>query len=149
MKARAGSGAVEFAFDGAMTLEPLPSVLSVEEPARISTGVNSQQTYQHPRSYGVNQHLHPYNFENRVVKLAGVDKPAETVSLFDSCTGHPAANIGNCWHPDYWPNGECHQTHNRVPPRHNGMANFAFADGHAKSMGAPETTSPTNMWELN
>lgn len=113
------------------------------------TSENSMQTYQHPRSYSVNQHLHPYSFEDTVVKLAAVDKPAQTVSLFDSCTGHPAANISNAWHPDYWPEGECHATSSRIPPRHNDMANFAFADGHAKSMTAPQTTEPVNMWEID
>ncbi|MFP4248924.1 MAG: prepilin-type N-terminal cleavage/methylation domain-containing protein [Armatimonadota bacterium] len=137
-----------FGFGWSRVIQPYISNIDILIcPSDISpTSETTLGTYQHPRSYSVNYALHPLNDG---MKAAGVEQPAQTVDVFDSCTGHPGATSANAWHEDYWPEGDCHSTNSRIPPRHNDMANFAFADGHAKSMGAPATTSPVDMWDLD
>ncbi len=73
-------------------------------------------------------------------KLPQIKYPAETVMFADSdWTGRPDVNYSNCYcfqHSSWGPAGF-------VPARHNGGANYTFADGHAKWHTMPlEPTSP-------
>jgi prepilin-type N-terminal cleavage/methylation domain-containing protein/prepilin-type processing-associated H-X9-DG protein len=118
------------------------------------TGTADQGTYQLPRSYSVNYTVH---LLDDGLKISEVEQPAQTISGADSCTGHPGIHsttysgnpIGSVWREDYWSEGECHAAYSRVPPIHNGMANFVFIDGHVKSMTAPNTTSPVHLWRID
>jgi prepilin-type N-terminal cleavage/methylation domain-containing protein/prepilin-type processing-associated H-X9-DG protein len=99
--------------------------------------------------------LRSYSFQQFLdfVKLARVKRTSETVMWFDGCqdswgpgrgykpsngyNGPIAAQTGwpsGCSN-DWWNTG----THGRpgfnFSPRHNGMGNVGFVDGHAKSMG--------------
>ncbi|MGI5818855.1 MAG: DUF1559 domain-containing protein [Armatimonadota bacterium] len=94
-------------------------------------------------------------FTDTGLKIAGFERPADTILLFDSychyvvrpsqvgfddTTYEPIPLPAEGWYSPAW--------HGGLYPRHNQQANFAFADGHAKSMGqAPGLSAFTyNNW---
>ncbi len=76
--------------------------------------------------YGINHIICP---SRTSTKLAEIKYPAETVIIADSDWTRSDTDYGtsNCWrinsgrHPSYF-----------LPDRHNGGANIAYVDGHAK-----------------
>jgi prepilin-type N-terminal cleavage/methylation domain-containing protein/prepilin-type processing-associated H-X9-DG protein len=94
-------------------------------------------------------------FNSTGLKLAAFEKPAETVMLFDSYCHYIVrpSQVGfndDTYEPLPLPDAGYYSPtwHGGLYPRHNEQANFAFADGHAKSMGqAPSLSSFTyNDW---
>jgi prepilin-type N-terminal cleavage/methylation domain-containing protein/prepilin-type processing-associated H-X9-DG protein len=79
-------------------------------------------------SYGANIRVTGRTFGRPVVKLAEIEYPAQTI-LFADSSGHADDNYSsnNMWrldasfHPSFF-----------IPARHNGGANIAYCDGHAK-----------------
>jgi len=93
-----------------------------------------QGTYGNYTSYGCNYLVTGRTFNLAVVKLSEIKYPAETLIFADSAwTGSTTDyHTSNAWrinasrHPSYF-----------VPARHNGGANMAFCDGHAKWHSIP------------
>jgi len=98
--------------------------------------------YQNPKSYAANYTFHPVGSS---FALAQVLKPAEAVSVVDSCTGYPGIHDDDVWSSTYWPDS-CNASASRIGPWHNQQSNVLFQDGHVKSMNAPDTTAPRHMW---
>ena len=78
-------------------------------------------------SYGINRSIFRTSYYGR--KLSEVKYPAETIIIADSdwtrstadYPGNNSYRIAASFHPSFF-----------IPARHNGGANIAFADGHAK-----------------
>lgn len=49
--------------------------------------------------------------------------------------------VSHCFPPEF------PGANNGPAPRHNGMANFAFVDGHVKHMAPVATIRPVNLWD--
>lgn len=100
--------------------------------------------------------------------MAGVNKPADTIMLAEKHNGGNISDFGpgcmftgvNWW--DYYGEAEIPNGNNlattaypngpdgAVTAKHSGQANFAFADGHCKSMKPSATNpDPKNHPELN
>ena len=85
------------------------------------------------------------------VALAQIPKPAETILLQDNgYVTNPAAapsqwieNGGGSWYAR-WPNNDPWYTSDpwRAVPRHNGLCNCAFLDGHGKAMKMDDLIGP-------
>jgi len=80
-----------------------------------------------------------------VQDISGIKEPASTIAIAEKRTGVPD------WHLD-WPvdllppfGGE----HSLEKTRHNGGANYIFADGHARWMKFTQTMKPVNLWVRN
>ncbi|MFO7947224.1 MAG: DUF1559 domain-containing protein [Armatimonadota bacterium] len=80
-------------------------------------------------SYGANRLVTGRTFDTPVVKLAEIEYPAQTVLFADSSwTGSTDDyHTSNQWRLQYG-----HHPSFFIPARHNGGANIAFCDGHAK-----------------
>lgn len=100
-----------------------------------------------------------YAINNRVsswdsgVAMAAVLTPAGTLLLADTApTNKYTLNSVIAGNPDWGlfaPYDTTAWTWDPPCERHNGMANFAFCDGHAKAMRADQTYSTTtSMWTL-
>ncbi len=98
------------------------------------------------RSYNCNGH-DAYNTPMRAnngQSLAAIVAPAQLILICEANEGWSEMNLDGCWS---WFNGG-------NPPAalfagHMGMCNFAFADGHVKSLKPSQTvsnTGPLNMW---
>ena len=82
----------------------------------------------YPLSYGINRSVY-LRYAYWGVKLPDVKYPAETIVIAESDWTHGPADYGGSnsyriaagYHPSFF-----------IPARHNGGANIAFADGHAK-----------------
>ena len=101
------------------------------------------------RSYNCNGH-DQYNTPMRANNgqaLAAATAPAQLILICEANEGWSEMNLDGCWS---WFNGG-------NPPAalfagHMGMGNFAFADGHVKSLKPSQTVSnngPLNMWALD
>ncbi len=82
----------------------------------------------HWMDYGANCHVMGASVPSAA--LAKIEYPSETVVMADSdCTRDTADG----WTYSYaWFISDTHYPYSFVPDRHNGGANFAFCDGHAK-----------------
>ncbi|MCE5238669.1 hypothetical protein LLH23_09270 [bacterium] len=97
--------------------------------------------------------------------MASVKYPAETIIFVDNGkVTNPAAapgawiedtTFGGAWYTR-WPNNTPYYTDDpvRAVPRHNGLCNSAFLDGHAKAMTMDALIGPaagaTNcLWDIN
>jgi prepilin-type N-terminal cleavage/methylation domain-containing protein/prepilin-type processing-associated H-X9-DG protein len=80
-------------------------------------------------AYGANLLVTGRTFDLPVVKLAEIRYPAETILFADSAwTGSTADYSAN----NQWRLRDYHHPSFFIPARHNGGANMAFCDGHAK-----------------
>ncbi|MFP3904720.1 MAG: DUF1559 domain-containing protein [Armatimonadota bacterium] len=86
-------------------------------------------TYHGCTSYGANRHIiRVLSWDDTPIKIADIEYPAQTLLYADS-SGHADDNYSpnNMWrlaasfHPSLF-----------IPARHNGGANLAYCDGHAK-----------------
>ena len=103
-----------------------------------------------PRDYG-------YNFALDAVSLAKIQYPAECIAISDSNNRDDIDQTQDCCGVGYLapaPRSGCCATNakwGRVMPRHNGGANHAFADGHAKweklSGNMHGNTAPARYWQ--
>jgi prepilin-type N-terminal cleavage/methylation domain-containing protein/prepilin-type processing-associated H-X9-DG protein len=104
---------------------------SADGPACSKSFSHEGQTYIQRGDYGINQTIHRRQTSSTAVwyKMTEIKYPAETVMLADSDWTRSKDDYpgNNCWridagrHPSYF-----------IPARHNGGANIAFEDGHAK-----------------
>ena len=79
-------------------------------------------------SIGFNKHFHNSSERNYTIKITVLRRPSATVYMADSC-GWGNIDYRCVFKPTYSEDGQAKS----VPPRHNGKANFLYADGHVKS----------------
>jgi prepilin-type N-terminal cleavage/methylation domain-containing protein/prepilin-type processing-associated H-X9-DG protein len=92
--------------------------------------------------YGMNRHTYKeVSYGGPPGYLADVRYPAETVSVMDSSTTGSTAD-GWTYSYSYRATYQ-HVPESFVPARHNGGANFAFVDGHAKWQTVAEDVNST------
>jgi prepilin-type N-terminal cleavage/methylation domain-containing protein/prepilin-type processing-associated H-X9-DG protein len=104
---------------------------SADGPAVSKSFTHDGRTIVQRTDYGINSDIHRRQTGTTAVwyKMTEIRYPAETVMLADADWTRSTTDYStvNCWrissgrHPG-----------NFIPARHNGGANFAFEDGHAK-----------------
>jgi len=97
-----------------------------------------------PLSYGMNMQ---FGYSAPGVRIAEIDKPAETILLADSGPHWLSNHSGPCYgHTKYinWARQIDEWTCYFVYLRHNGTANVAFCDGHAKAEQEAYVTNSQN-----
>ena len=97
--------------------------LSLDGVIRCSYGANGQDNQNTPMN------------RNAVVALAAIDAPAQLIMLAETTRTWSEAPIMT-------------NTGTSFYAGHSGMGNFAFADGHVKSLKWSSTGTPANLWQL-
>jgi prepilin-type N-terminal cleavage/methylation domain-containing protein/prepilin-type processing-associated H-X9-DG protein len=87
------------------------------------------------RGYGYNHVYLNYRL------LDSVADPAGTIMFCDNSRKPGSNPPAHCFPPGY-PGAD-----NGPEPRHNGMTNFVFLDGHVKRLAPAQTVSPVNLWD--
>lgn len=105
-------------------------------------GLTYSAYHQYNKSYATSYQAHANN-----VALAQIQSPAEVVSMACSGTQYPGIHDYDVWADGIWPLNS--NNNSRVAGRHNQQSTIGFVDGHVKTMAAPATTSPVNMWVVH
>jgi len=84
-----------------------------------------------------------YNVLLNFAKMDGIARPSSTVIMADNTGRYPDGQCVVHLFPPVLPlkAGESYPD-----PRHHGMANFLFVDGHTKPLKPESTLSPEDMW---
>lgn len=89
------------------------------------------------RGYGYNHVYLDYRLLDAVTDASG------TIMFCDNTRrSTKPTSVAHCFPPGY-PGAD-----NEPDPRHNGMANFVFTDGHIQSMTPSQTIDPVDLWDL-
>jgi prepilin-type N-terminal cleavage/methylation domain-containing protein/prepilin-type processing-associated H-X9-DG protein len=134
-------------------------------PGQIFPYVKNKQVFVcpsgQPGHYGASMTLMPSG-DGATPSQGQIVKPAETIAFADANAQGGDLNTGNggSWQGGselrpltaanitaVGPGTACN-CRSLWAPRHNEMANVAFADGHAKIMRCDATLTPESMWDL-
>ena len=131
-------------------------------PGMLYPYINNKQVFLCPSDgcYGYNRNIGQTG-SNPGLKMAQIAKPAETVMFSDVLLWHGNSETGlggvcvygraamkysDRYNPGRMDSG-CFGG-GLICPRHNGMANVAFCDGHVKSLQPLACERPEDMWDL-
>ena len=89
------------------------------------------------RGYGYNHLYLNYRLLNSIA-----DSSATVMYCDNTRRSTDGRSVAHVYPPGY------PEANNGPDPRHNGMANFAFADGHIDAMTPLATIDPINLWDL-